>query len=159
MSGSIPTTFFINNGQLYAYVNQTSVLHVNVIDPSKSTAQTENQGEAPQVHLGSRQVHTAEAPHREGLMKVELGTKKEGLDGTFYYVLDALYFGLQGKKGVVRGRPTSNGGLWWVCEPRPTYDGHGGKAVYVNFGEANFQHRTKPSGCEGFTLHSFGQDD
>jgi hypothetical protein len=108
-----------------------------------------------QERFGSHQEHHHELPHRDGLMKVKLSYKKEGIRGMFYYVLDSLHFG-QREGGKKNSNYHSNSGLWWVCEDVSTWDGRGGKALYVDMGDSNYSGRHRPAGCEGFTLHSFG---
>ena len=130
------------------------------MDKWEDNAETSTtEGAEAQVRLGSHQEHTHELPHRDGLMKVRLGTKKEGVQGMFYYVLDSLHFGQREGTSKKGGRYLSNGGLWWACEDLQTWDGRGGKSLYMNYGHSSHQGRHRPAGCEGFTLHSFGEVD
>ncbi|KAG8937122.1 hypothetical protein FRC03_009659 [Tulasnella sp. 419] len=153
--------FFLNSGRLYQYINQTTLLHVNVVEPRDFDS------------------HSAEASQysfKKDLLKLEISTKKRGVKGDFYYVMDSLHFGLRGagagkqlrigdqKQFVVKGSEAAregetNEGLWWVCEEKRTHEGVPGRAVYLDFKGWNFHNRPAPDGCEAFTFHSFGQDN
>ncbi|KAG8891720.1 hypothetical protein FRB99_003403 [Tulasnella sp. 403] len=144
-----PPTFFLKSGQLFAYVNQTTVMYVNVVDPKTDKTLVV----------------------REGMFNVQLGAKKEGLAGEFYYVGDSLHLSktslppphpAPGQKalfqfGKLVAVSETNDGLWWACEERRGHDGTMGRALYVDFLGYNFQKRPTPDGCHGFTLHSWGE--
>ena len=156
-----PPTFFLKSGRLFSYVNQTSLLFVNVIDPWTAKKPTR-------------------LPARPGLYNVELSTKQEGMDGEFYWVGDSLHFSDRrlppplpqqnkrevpsGEKMVRRGGGLTkvlgetNDGLWFACQEinGAQHGGLSGRALYVDFKGYEFHKRSTPDGCDPFTMHSLG---
>ncbi|KAG9016774.1 hypothetical protein FRB90_002194 [Tulasnella sp. 427] len=154
-----PPTFFIKNGRLMAYVNQTSILYVNVIDPAETKSS-----------LGK-------SPVRSGLFAVEFAEKQEGVAGEFFWVSDVLNFSRNRlppplKKGQqpMSGEKTAwkdgklilvgenNGGLWWACDTRHGINRAWGRSLYVNFANHNVRNRRNPDGCQAVTLRSTASD-
>ncbi|KIO31036.1 hypothetical protein M407DRAFT_221503 [Tulasnella calospora MUT 4182] len=155
-----PPTFFIKNGRLMAYVNQTSILYINVIDPADTPAP-----------LGK-------SPVRPGLFAVEFAEKQEGMAGEFFWVQDVLNFSRgrlppplkknqqaqPGEKSVWKDGKLiqvgeNNGGLWWACGTNRGANGAWGRSLYVNFANHNVRNRRNPDGCQAVTLRSINADD
>lgn len=141
-----PATFFLKSGRLYAYVNQTSVLHVNVIESKISPLTGKDKSAKP------------------GLMKLQLDTKRAGLDVEFFWTISSLHFRVRDRSGSKKKKESeyeegsANGGLWWACEEQvlDPDTGRKGRALYADFGTQNFRLRMPPGGCDGWTLHSLG---
>jgi len=150
-------TFFIKNRRLFAYVNATTVLHVNVVDPS---AKKPSPYPMP--------------PLREGLMNVVLAPTSEGSeDGEWFFNGERLQYAKQPlgmplregsdikQKVIWKNQKLvpvteTNDGLWWACEARRNYNYELGRVLYVDFDGYNFRKREAPAECEAFTLHSWG---
>ncbi|KAG9051427.1 hypothetical protein FS837_006603 [Tulasnella sp. UAMH 9824] len=155
-----PPTFFIKNGRLMAYVNQTSILYVNVIDPALTPAP-----------LGK-------SPVRPGLFAVEFAEKQESMPGEFFWVQDVLNFSrgrlppplkknqqaqpgekMVWKDGKLIPVGENNGGLWWACNTMQGANGAWGRSLYVNFANHNVRNRRNPDGCQAITLRSTNSED
>ncbi|KAG8926878.1 hypothetical protein FRC01_008279 [Tulasnella sp. 417] len=155
-----PPNFFIKNGRLMAYVNQTSILYVNVIDPADTPSPS------------------GKSPVRSGLFAVEFAEKQEGMAGEFFWVQDVLNFSRKrlppplkknqqaqpGEKRVWKDGKLievgeNNGGLWWACGTRHGANGHWGRSLYVNFANHNVRNRRNPDGCQAMTLRATSADD
>lgn len=155
-----PPTFFIKNGRLMAYVNQTSILYVNVIDPADTPAPS------------------GRSPVRPGLFAVEFAEKQEGMAGEFFWVQDVLNFSrkrlppplkknqqvqpgekMVWKDGKLIQVGENNGGLWWACGTRHGENGAWGRSLYVNFANHNVRNRRNPDNCQAVTLRSTASED
>ncbi|KAG9037724.1 hypothetical protein FRB95_004570 [Tulasnella sp. JGI-2019a] len=152
-----PPAFFINAGRLYAYVNQTTVMSVNVHEPAATSSDS-----------------TQDAV-RDGLYKLKIGAKKEGIEGEWYYIGSSLHFAKNRlppplKKGVevdVTAKrvwrdnqwtllPDNNEGVYWACELRPSANNIWGRELYLDFHAYDYGKRPKPDHCTLMTLHSWG---
>jgi len=105
---------------------------------------------------------------KQHLMRMELSTKKDGVQGEFFWALSSLHFaavtGPAASTSVKRRADLgkdglTNGGLWWVCEGKEAHDGRIGRTLYMDYGTPNFRLRRVPTGCEAWTLHSLGSSD
>lgn len=152
-----PPTFFIKNRRLFAYVNATTVMHVNVVDPAANKPSPYPQ-----------------PPTRPGLMSIVLAPTSEGAEeGEWFFNGERLQYSKQllgtpmrnsngAKQKVIwknqKHIPVSetNDGLWWACEARRNFRNELGRILYVDFEGYNWQAREPPHGCDAFTLHSWG---
>lgn len=143
-----PPHFFLNAGRLYHYVNQTTVLPVNVYPPPTPPSD---------AYDAQQSIQPSPQRSRTGLHKLKVERKVDGIDGEWFYRGSSLHLsptklapslkeGQSPKSGVkvirkgnkLTPMPSqSNEGVFWACEMKRGAEGLWGRCVRSCWSQSN----------------------